>query len=61
MGVAPGTRISGGKALPGRGPKMVNRVGQVLSMAAMAARNSQTFVGAKHRVLIGAPICIDPA
>ena len=56
MGVAPGTRISGGKALPGRGPKMVNRVGQVLSMAAMAARNSQTFVGAKHRVLIGAPI-----
>ena len=49
LGLAPGTRISGGKPLPGRGPKVVNRVGQALRMAAMTARNSQTFVGAKHR------------
>ncbi len=49
MGVAPGTRISGGKPLPGRAPKVVNPVGQALRMAAVAARRSQTFIGAKHR------------
>ena len=49
LGLAPGTRISGGKSLPGRGPKVVNRVGQALRMAAMTARTSQTFIGAKHR------------
>ena len=49
LGLAPGTRISGGKPLPGHGPKVVNRVGQALRMAAMTARNSQTFIGAKHR------------
>ena len=49
LGVAPGTRISGGKPLPGRAHKVVNRVGQALRMAAMAARTSQTFIGAKHR------------
>ena len=49
LGVAPGTRISGGKPLPGRAPKVVNPVGQALRMAAMAARRSQTFIGAKHR------------
>ena len=49
LGLAPGTRISGGKSLPGRGPKVVNRVGQALRMAAMTARSSQTFIGAKHR------------
>ncbi len=42
-------RISGGKPLPGRAPKVVNPVGQALRMAAMAARRSQTFIGAKHR------------
>ena len=49
MGLAPGTRISGGKPLPGPAPKVVNRVGQALRMAAMTARSSQTFIGAKHR------------
>ena len=49
LGVAPGTRISGGKPLPGRAHKVVNRVGQSLRMAAVAARTSQTFIGAKHR------------
>ena len=49
MGLAPGTRISGGKPLPGPGPKVVNRVGQALRMAAMTARSSQTFIGVKHR------------
>ena len=49
LGVAPGTRISGGKPLPGRAAKVVNPVGQALRMAAMAARRSQTFIGAKHR------------
>ena len=49
LGVAPGTRISGGKALPGRAPKGVNPVGQALRMAAVGARRSQSFVGARHR------------
>ena len=49
LGVAPGTRISGGKPLPGRAHKVVNPVGQALRMSAMTARRSQTFIGAKHR------------
>ena len=49
LGVAPGTRISGGKPLPGRAHKVVNPVAQALRMAAMTARSSQTFIGAKHR------------
>ena len=34
LGLAPGTRISGGKTLPGRAPKTVNKVAQSLRMAA---------------------------
>ena len=49
LALAPGTRISGGKNLPGKAPKAVNPVGQTLRMAAMAARRSETFIGAKHR------------
>ena len=49
LGVAPGTRISGGKPLPGRAHKAVNPVGQALRMAAVSARRSQTFIGARHR------------
>ncbi len=49
LGLAPGTRISGGKALPGRAPKVVNKVAQSLRMAALTARRSQTFIGARHR------------
>ena len=48
LGVAPGTRISGGKPLPGRVRKAVNPIGQALRMAARSARRSQTFIGAKH-------------
>ena len=40
-GVAPGTRISGGKPLPGRAHKAVNPVGQALRMAAMSARGAR--------------------
>ena len=49
LALAPGTRISGSKNLPGTSVKAVNPVGQALRMAAMAARRSQTFIGAKHR------------
>ena len=49
LGAAPGTRISGGKPLPGRAFKVVNPVGQALRMAAMGARRSQTFICARHR------------
>ena len=61
LGVAPGTRISGGKPLPGRAHKAVNRVGQALRMAAMTARRSQTFIGARHRARLArkdAPVAI---
>lgn len=47
--LAPGTRISGGKPLPGRGPSRVNRLGQALRVAAATARSSQSFIGASHR------------
>ena len=47
--LAPDTRISGGKRLPGRPVKRFNRVGQALRQAAANARNSQTFIGAAHR------------
>jgi transposase len=47
--VAPPTRVSGGKPLPGRGPKVRNRLGQALRQAAANTRNSQSFIGAAHR------------
>jgi transposase len=49
LSLAPGTRISGGKKLPGRGPTVVNRLGQALRVAAATARTSQSFIGASHR------------
>ena len=49
LNLAPGTRISGGKPLPGRGPRVVNRLGQALRVAAATARNSNSFIGASHR------------
>ncbi len=61
LGLAPGTRISGGKSLPGRPPKVVNRVAQALRMAAMSARRSQTFIGARHRARLArkdAPVAV---
>ena len=47
--LAPGTRISGGKALKGRAPKRVNRAGQALRLAASTARHNKSFIGACHR------------
>jgi transposase len=49
LSLAPSTRISGGKPLPGRAPKRFNRAGQALRQAAANARNSQSFIGAAHR------------
>lgn len=49
LGVAPPTRISGGKPLPGHAPKIINRAGQALRQAATNARRSQSFIGASHR------------
>jgi hypothetical protein len=49
LNLAPGTRISGGKTLPGRTPLRVNRLGQALRVAASTARTSQSFIGASHR------------
>ena len=47
--LAPGTRISGGKALKGRTAKRVNRAGQALRLAANTARHNRSFIGACHR------------
>ena len=49
LALAPPTRISGGKQLPGQTPKVFNRAGQALRQAASNARNSQSFIGASHR------------
>ncbi|MDE0241240.1 MAG: IS110 family transposase, partial [bacterium] len=49
LGLAPGTRISGGKRLSGRGSTVVNKLARSLRMAAVTARRSQTFIGARHR------------
>lgn len=50
LNVAPPTRISGGKKLPGRSKQpSFNRVGHALLRCAVNARNSKTFIGAAHR------------
>lgn len=49
LGLAPPTRISGAKPLPGRAPKVINRAGQALRQAASNARRSDSFIGAAHR------------
>lgn len=49
LGLAPPTRISGGKPLPGRAPRVFNRAGQALRQAAANARRSESFIGASHR------------
>lgn len=49
LGVAPPTRISGGKQLPGKAPRTINRAAQALKQAAANARNDQSFIGASHR------------
>jgi len=49
LSLAPPTCISGGKPLPGKTPKALNRAGQALRQAAANARNSDSFIGASHR------------
>ena len=49
LSLAPPTCISGGKPLPGKTPKVLNRAGQALRQAAANARNSDSFIGASHR------------
>jgi transposase len=49
LALAPPTRISGGKSLPGSAPKVINRAGQALRQAASTARRSNSFIGACHR------------
>jgi transposase len=49
LGLAPPTRISGGKPLPGAAPRVHNVAGQALRQAALNARSSDSFIGASHR------------
>ena len=42
LGLAPGTRFGGGRTLPGRAPRVVNRTAPALRMAAVSARKSRT-------------------
>ena len=49
LGLAPPTRISGGKPLPGKAPKIINRAAQALKQAASNARQDKSFIGASHR------------
>ena len=49
LGLAPGTRFGGGRTLPGRAPRVATRAGRALRMAAVSARKSRTFIGARHR------------
>lgn len=47
--LAPDTRISGGRLLPGRSQRKHNRAGQAIRQSATTARRSETFIGAAHR------------
>lgn len=49
LGLAPPTRISGGRQLSGSTPKVLNRAAQALKQAAANARNDKSFIGASHR------------
>lgn len=51
-GLAPGNKISGGKALSGRAPKKFSRVGQALRIASNACFKAETAMGAHLRRLI---------
>ena len=48
-GVAPGTRITGGKVISGQVPKSHNRVGQALRMAASTLKHSRSALGEYYR------------
>jgi len=49
LGLAPPTRISGGKQLASKPSKVLNRSAQALKQAASNARNDKSFIGASHR------------
>ena len=49
LALAPDTRISGGKRLPGGPGHRSNRLGQALRMAATTARRDKSAIGAAHR------------
>jgi transposase len=49
LGVAPGTKITGGKRLSGRTPHRTNRAATILRRAAVTLRNSRTALGAFYR------------
>lgn len=51
LGLAPGTKISGGKRLSGRRPKVANRAAQALRLAARSLHRSQSALGAYFRRL----------
>lgn len=53
LGLCPGTKISGGKVLPGASRRTANRLAQALRMAAVSLRNSQSALGAYYRRLCG--------
>ena len=64
MTLAPGTRISGCKALKGRAAKRVNRAGQALRLTSSTVRHDNSFIGACHRARLrrlGAPRSIKAA
>ena len=53
LGLCPGTKISGGKVLPGASRRTANRLAQALRMAAVSLRHSESALGAYYRRLCG--------
>jgi transposase len=62
LGVCPGTRISGGRALASKPRRTPNRAANILRLAAQSALQSKTAIGAYIRRLrsrLGAPMAIN--
>jgi transposase len=62
LGVCPGTRISGGKPLPGKPRRAPNRAANILRLAAQSAMQSRTAIGAyirRLRTRLGSPTAIN--
>lgn len=53
LGLWPGTQISGGKRLSGRGRRCANKVAHALKLAATGLLRSQSALGAHYRRLTG--------
>ncbi len=51
LGLCPGTKITGGKAISGKTKRCANRAAQALRLAAAALRSSQSALGAYFRRL----------